>query len=285
MRVPNQEHGGRRSRDDGRTFVDRVRRQHGTSIVEMDFGIAGRVALVTAATRGIGVAIARELAREGARVSVVARTQADVDDVAQEITGFGVAADVTTEVGRRRAVAETVANLGPIDILVNNFGARAASTWADTGLKDFAVAFDGNVIVSLHMTQLVLPAMTERGWGRVVMIQSVWGRESGGAPAYNAAKAAEISLVKSLAKEVAGRGVTVNGVAPGSVLWEGGGWDRRQRADPGGIADFIRREMPLGRFGTPQEVASVVAFVCSRQATLLTGACIAVDGGQGRSNI
>lgn len=251
----------------------------------MDFGIDGKVALVTASTRGIGLAIVEALAREGARVAVVARTMEEVHRVARENGGFGVTADLTREEEREHAVDETVANLGPIDILVNNFGIRAGSTWADTGVKEFAVAFDGNVIVSLHMAQLVLPAMTVRGWGRVVMLQSVWGREAGGAPAYNAAKAAEISLVKSLAKDVASKGVTVNGIAPGSVLWEGGGWYRRKQADPQGIADFVGREMPLGRFGTVEEVASVVAFVCSQQASLVTGASIAVDGCQGRSNI
>jgi len=251
----------------------------------MDFGLAGKVALVTASTRGIGLAVVQALAREGAKVSVVARTEGDAKAVARANGGFGVAADLTTEDGCEHAVDETVANLGPIDILVNNFGARAGSSWADTGPHELAVAFDGNVIVSARMTQLVLPGMTERGWGRVVVIQSVWGRESGGAPAYNVAKAAEISMVKSLAREVAGKGVTVNGVAPGSILWEGGGWHRRRQAAPDGIADFVRREMPLGRFGTVDEVASVVAFVCSQQASLVTGACIAVDGGQGRSNI
>ncbi len=92
-------------------------------------------------------------------------------------------------------------------------------------------------------------------------------------------------MVKSLAREVASKGVTVNAVAPGSILWEGGGWHRRQQADPQGIAEFVRNEMPMGRFGTVDEVANVVAFVCSRQAGLLTGACINVDGGQSRSNI
>ena len=121
--------------------------------------------------------------------------------------------------------------------------------------------------------------------GRIVVITSVWGREAGGAPAYNAAKAAEISMVKSLAREVASKGVTVNAVAPGSILWEGGGWHRRQQADPQGIAEFVRNDMPMGRFGTVDEVANVVAFVCSTQASLLTGACINVDGGQSRSNI
>ncbi len=251
----------------------------------MDFGIEGKVALVTAATRGIGLAIAQALAREGARVAVVARTEADVKRVASEIHGFGVAADLTTEEDCRKSVEETTANLGPIDILVNNYGARAGRSWQDTGVEEFETAFRGNVSVSLRMTRLVLPGMLERGWGRVVVITSVWGREAGGAPAYNAAKAAETSLVKSLAREVAPRGVTVNGVAPGSILWEGGGWHRRQQADPEGIAEYVRREMPMGRFGTVEEVADVVAFVCSRQASLLNGASIAVDGASGRSNI
>jgi 3-oxoacyl-[acyl-carrier protein] reductase len=251
----------------------------------VDFGIEGRVALVTASTRGIGLAIAQALAREGARVAVVARTEADVKRVASEIEGLGIAADVTTEEGSKKSVRETTEKLGPIDILVNNYGARAGRTWQDTGVEEFETAFRGNVSVSLRMTRLVLPGMLERGWGRVVVITSVWGREAGGAPAYNAAKAAETSLVKSLAREVGPRGVTVNGVAPGSILWEGGGWDRRQQADPEGIAEYVRREMPMGRFGTVEEVADVVAFVCSRQASLLNGASIAVDGASGRSNI
>jgi 3-oxoacyl-[acyl-carrier protein] reductase len=251
----------------------------------VDFGIAGKVALVTAATKGIGLGIAQALAREGARVSVVARTEADVKRVAESLGGFGVAADVLTDEGCERAVKETQSALGDIDILVNNFGARFGTSWSDTGPQEFEKAFAGNVGVSVRFTQRVLPGMLERGWGRVVVISSVFGREAGGAPAYNAAKAAENSMVKSLAREVAGKGVTVNAVAPGSVLWEGGGWHRRQQADPQAIAEFVRHEMPMGRFGTVNEVAHVVAFVCSQQASLLTGACINVDGGQSRSNI
>ena len=251
----------------------------------MDFGIEGKVALVTGATRGIGLGIAQALAREGIRVAVVARTEADVKRVAESIHGFGVAADVMTEEGCTWAVEQTQEHIGPIEILVNNVGVRAGSTWNDTGPKELTTAFEGNVVVSARISRLVLPGMVERGWGRIVFITSVWGRESGGAPAYNAAKAAEISMVKSLARELAAKGVTVNGVAPGSVLWAGGGWHRRQQADPEGIAGFVRHEMPMGRFGTVDEVASVVAFVCSKQASLLTGASIAVDGAQGRSNI
>ena len=251
----------------------------------MDLGIAGKVALVTAGTRGIGLGIAQALSNEGVRVSVAARTEGDVQRTAAALGGVGVVADLMTEDGCRRAVQETEAALGQIDILVNNLGLRAGSTWSDTGSKEFATAFAGNVEVSVGMTQLVLPGMLLRGWGRIIAITSVWGRETGGAPAYNAAKAAEISFVKSLAREVAAKGVTVNAVAPGSILWKGGGWDRRQQADPKGIEEFVRHEMPLGRFGTVDEVASVVAFVCSQQASLVNGAVISVDGGQSRSGI
>ena len=190
-----------------------------------------------------------------------------------------------TEAGCRRAVTETEQALGPIEILINNLGLRAGSSWADTGLQEFERAFAGNVGVSVRMTQLVLPGMIQRGWGRVVVISSLYGREAGGAPAYNAAKSAENSLVTSLAREVAAKGVTVNGIAPGSILYEGGSWHRRRQADPAGIAEMVKRELPLGRFGSVDEVAGVVTFVCSQLASLLNGACIAVDGGQSRSII
>ena len=251
----------------------------------MDLGIAGKVALVTAGTRGIGLGIAQALAAEKVSVAVAARTEADVKRTAMTLGGLGIVADLLTEAGCRRAVSETEHSLGPVDILINNLGVRAGSSWTDTGAAEFESAFAGNVGVSVRMTQLVLPGMLERGWGRVVVISSVWGRESGGAPAYNAAKAGEISFVTSLAREVAAKGVTVNAIAPGSILWEGGGWQRRQQADPEATNDLIRREMPLGRFGAVDEVASLVAFVCSQQASLVNGACIAVDGGQSRSNI
>jgi len=251
----------------------------------VDLGIGGKVALVTAGTRGIGLGIAQALSREGVRVAVAARTESDVKRTAALVGGVGVVADLMTEDDCGRAVEETEKALGPIEILVNNLGLRAGSSWSDTGPKELETAFSGNVTVSVRMTQLVLPGMLLRGWGRIVAITSVWGPETGGAPAYNAAKAAEISFVKSLAREVAAKGVTVNAVAPGSILWTGGGWDRRQRADPEGIADFIRHDLPLGRFGNVDEVASVVTFVCSRQAGMVNGAVIAVDGGQSRSGI
>lgn len=251
----------------------------------MDLGIAGRVAVVTASTRGIGLGIARALAAEGARVAVNGRTAAGAERVAAELGGIGVAADVLTEAGCDELVEEVRRRLGPISILVNNLGLRAGSGWTDTGVEEVQTAFHGNVIPAVRLSKLVLPEMERQGWGRILVISSVFGREWGGAPAYNLAKAAENSLVTTLGREVASRGVTVNAIAPGSILFEGGGWWRRREADPEGIAGFVASEMPLGRFGSVEEVAAVAAFVCSEPASLVNAAVVAVDGGQSRSII
>ncbi len=247
----------------------------------MDFGLEGVTALVTGATRGIGLAIATALAGEGARVVVAARTEADVRQVAGQLGGVPAVADLTTEEGCRAAMTAA----GDVQVLVNNLGLRAGTSWADTGAPEMDRAMAGNLYPAVRLSLLALPAMRRAGWGRIVVVSSLFGREAGGAPAYNAAKAAEISFVTSLGREVARDGVTVNSVAPGSILFEGGSWHRRQQADPEGIADFVRRDLPLGRFGTPEEVASVVAFLCSRPASLVNAVCWAVDGGQSRSII
>ncbi len=251
----------------------------------MELGIAGKVALVTASTRGIGLGIAQALAAEGARVAVNGRTQSDVERVAADLGGLGVAADLLTEEGCQRTFDEVRTRLGPISILVNNLGLRAGSSWVDTGVEEVQTAIAGNLLPAVRLSKLVLPEMERQGWGRIVVISSVFGREWGGAPAYNAAKAAENSFVTTLGREVAARGVTVNAICPGSILFEGGGWWRRREADPEGIAEFVRREMPLGRFGTVEEVAAAATFVCSQPASLINAAVIAVDGGQSRSII
>jgi 3-oxoacyl-[acyl-carrier protein] reductase len=125
--------------------------------------------------------------------------------------------------------------------------------------------------------------MQRRGGGAIVMIASIFGREAGGRMSYNAVKAAEISLAKSLAQQLAPSNIRVNSVSPGSILFEGGSWWKRQQADPEGIAAFIRHELPFGRFGTPEEVGSVVAFLASPRASWISGTSIVVDGCQSRA--
>ena len=235
-----------------------------------------RQALVTGGTRGIGLAIAQTLARDGARVIVCGRQRVDLPGIE------AVQADVT----QPAQLAELAKQVGAVDILVNNVGGSlGGGKFSISTAEQWRGAFELNVMPAVILSQALLPGMRARGWGRVINIASIWGRESGGGAAYNGAKAAMISMSKSMATEVVGDGVLVNCVAPGSVIFAGGGWERKQQADPAGIAEFVKDKLPRGRFGDPQEVAELVAFLASDRATLIAGACITADGGQSYGNI
>ena len=237
----------------------------------MDLGIAGRIAVVTGASRGIGAATADLLEQEGARVVRVSRSQ-------------GI--DVTDPAAAERIAAAAAG--GPVDILVNNAGTSFARSLGDLSDADWQGQWELHVMACMRLMRAFAPAMAERGWGRIVNVASSAGkRPSLTNAAYSVTKAAQLSLSRVFADAYAGRGVLVNAVAPGPVsspLW----MDEGGLADQTAAARGLSREealaaqeskVPLGRFAEPEEIAAVIVFLCSKQASTVTGAAWSADGG------
>jgi len=259
----------------------------------MDLELTGKVAIVTGSSRGLGLASATALVQEGCRVTICARGEARLDEVADELRRLAaddsrvlpVVADLATADGVGAVMARTVETFGGLDILVNNVGLARGASIAETSDAEWHEALDQTLFPAVRASRLAVPHMRRRGGGAIVMVASIWGRESGGRMTYNAVKAAEISLAKSMAQQLASDNIRVNSVAPGSILFPGGSWHLRQQEDPAAIAAFVRRELPFGRFGRPEEVGAVVAFLVSARASWISGSCVPVDGCQSRSLI
>ena len=248
----------------------------------MDLGLGGRTAAVAAASAGLGLASARALASEGARVAICGRDRARVDAAVATLSpvdGGHVAlvADVGTPSGATSFVGAAAEALGAsLDVLVTNAGGPPACTFATTQLDAYAPALELNLLSVVAMCQAAVPAMRERRWGRVVAITSIAVRQPiDSLILSNTARAGATGFLKTLSREVAADGVTVNSVLPGShrtdrlVSLHGG---------PEG-ADRAARSVPKRTLGDPADFGSVVAFLCSDQARFVTGVALQVDGG------
>ena len=259
----------------------------------MDLGIANKLALVTGGSHGIGLATAQALADEGCNVAICARSRNRLDASvlnlkSRGVDALGIQADVLIAADIENVMALVIETWGGIHILVNNVG--GGGRWGQPTVEDTPDAvwtdvYSKNALVAMRFTRLAIPHMRRQKWGRVVTVSSVFGREGGGRPWFNMAKSAEISLMKSLAMnpDLVREGITFNTVAPGHIMIPDTGTEREMLEDELAFARRMDEDFPLGRVGTPEEVASVIVFVCSKEASLLNGASIAIDGGESRS--
>ncbi|AKF84047.1 3-oxoacyl-[acyl-carrier protein] reductase [Myxococcus fulvus] len=255
----------------------------------MNLELKGKAALVTGSSRGIGRAIAATLAKEGARVCLSARGAEALEATAKELRSSGasiatVVADVSTKEGAKAAVDAAVEAFGSLDILVNNVGGSGGAGAFDMATAEqWSTVLHGNLLSAVWCSQAAVEVMRANSGGCIIHINSIYGREYATSAPYTTAKAGLTALTKEMAVDLARHHIRVNGVAPGSILFPGGSWDKRQKADPEKVARMVRNELPWGRFGTPEEVADVVVFLCSERARWVTGATLPVDGGQGRA--
>jgi 3-oxoacyl-[acyl-carrier protein] reductase len=250
----------------------------------MNLGLTGKGCVVTGASSGIGLATARMLSDEGASVLLVGRRE----EALREVGPHWLALDITEPDAGERIVAECEERFGSLDVLVNNAGTSSITPLDELTDEDWDQQWRLNVLGPMRLMRAAAPRMAERGWGRIVNVSSSSGkRPSGTNLAYSVAKAAELSLSRGFADAYAGKGVRVNAVTPGGV--ESGLW-----MDEGGMADQLaamrgvsreealeerRNAVPVGRMATPEEIASVIVFLCAEPASYVAGSAWSVDGG------
>ena len=260
----------------------------------MNLGLSGKFALVTGGSHGIGLATAKRLASEGCHVAICSRSQQRLDAAMAELKTHGVklltvAADLLEAEAADRVMDVVDREWGGVQILVNNVG--GGGRWGkeiveDTDMRVWGEVYEKNAMAAVRFTRRALPHMRRGKWGRVVTITSIYGGKEGiGRPWFTMAKAAETGLMKSLSAMayLVRDGITFNSVAPGGIYIPGTGFEDEQKRDPEGFRRMVDQEYPLGRLGTPEEVAAVVAFLCSAEASLVNGANVTVDGGQSRA--
>jgi len=253
----------------------------------MEMGLAGKVALVTGGSRGIGRMTALSLAREGCRVAICARGEETLNNTLSQLRAvspdaWGTTADVTDSEDVTRFVSDAAGRLGGVNIVVCNVGGSFGRPALEATDEEWMATLDINLLHSVRTIRAALPCLKQARGGSVVIVSSISGWKPGPGSQYGAAKASEIFLASSLAWELAQHAIRVNAVCPGSIMFPGGGWDNYRRDHPERFAQFLERDLPEKRLGTAEEVADVVTYLVSDRARWINGAMIPVDGAQGR---
>ena len=257
----------------------------------MDLHLANKVVLVAGSSRGIGHASARAFLAEGCRTAITGRDSASLAQAQAAFESeFGPERVLAFEGDlRQTAVIKKVLSIvherwGQLDCLVANIGSGRGPVGWDLQESDWYRLFEENLSGSLRLMKEVLPAMTRARLGSIVLVASIVGLESTSAPLpYSAAKAALVNYGKNLARQVGPYNVRVNCVAPGNILFPGGSWERHLSERRDEVLQHINAEVPLQRFGRPEEIADLIVFLSSERAAFITGACMVADGGQTRS--
>lgn len=247
----------------------------------MRLELDGKTALVSGASRGIGLAIARMLYAEGCKVALLARGREGLDQAAKDFDGKALlqSCDAADPVAARAAVDAIAQQTGGLDVLVCNAGSGASVPPGSETDAEWRRVLDVNLFSALNMIAAARPHL--RKGGTIVCISSITGLAALGAPVtYSAAKAALNAAVKGLARPLAGEGVRINAIAPGNILFPGGTWDRKLAEDRAGVEAMLSREVALGRLGTPDEIAALAVFLASPRASFITGTIQVADGGQ-----
>ncbi|HVE65589.1 MAG TPA: SDR family oxidoreductase [Thermoanaerobaculia bacterium] len=258
----------------------------------MDLGITGRVAMVAASTKGIGRAVATSLLAEGCRVSICARTAVEIEAAREEMAAaapitevFGARCDVSKQEDLAAWHAETVERFGAVDILVTNSGGPPAARFLDLTEAQWREGIDTVLFNVIRLSRLVLPAMRERRWGRIIHLTSLVAKQPVALLTVSSALRAGLSaLTKTMSNEFSKDGVLVNAVLPGHILTDRQKHLNEIRSKEEGIstdayAARVAAAIPIGRHGQPEEIGDVVAFLASERASYVTGATIQVDGG------